>query len=76
VKTKNVSVGPSGAGRWDVSIGDRKQSSHEKQSTAIQRGRATARKLEAELTIRGRDGKVRSKDSYGRDPKPPKDREH
>ena len=26
--------------------------------------------------IRGRDGKIRSKDSYGADPNPPKDKEH
>lgn len=76
MRKKSVTVGPSGSGRWDVSIGDRKQSSHVKQSTAINRGRATARKLESELTIRGRDGKIRSKDSYGADPTPPKDREH
>lgn len=29
-----------------------------------------------EVVVHGKDGKIRSKDSYGRDPCPPKDREH
>jgi hypothetical protein len=73
---KNVSVGPSGTGRWNVNVGGEKKSSHEKQSTAIDKGKAIATQLETDLTIRGRDGKIRSKDSYGPDPNPPKDTEH
>ena len=30
----------------------------------------------SEVIIQGRDGKIRSKDSYGNDPYPPKDNEH
>lgn len=30
----------------------------------------------SEVIIQGRDGKIRSKDSYGNDPLPPKDKEH
>lgn len=30
----------------------------------------------SEVIIQGRDGKIRSKDSYGNDPYPPKDTEH
>ena len=73
---KNVSVGPSGTGRWNVSVGGAKQSSHQKQATAIDKGKAIAKELETDLTIRGRDGKIRSKDSYGPDKNPPKDKEH
>ncbi len=73
---KNVSVGPSGNRKWDVNVGGQKLSSHAKQSTAIGKGKAIAKKLETDLTIRGRDGKIRSKDSYGPDPKETKDTEH
>ncbi len=73
---KNVSVGPSGTGRWNVNVGGDTQSSHKKQSTAIEKATAIAKRLETDLTVRGRDGKIRSKDSYGPDPNPPKDKEH
>lgn len=75
-RKKNVSVGPSGSGGWDVNVGGKVKSSHRKQSTAIEKAKPIARKLETDLTIRGRDGKIRSKDSYGTDPNPPKDKEH
>lgn len=73
---KSVSVGPSGDGQWNVNVGGRTTSTHQKQSTAIEKARPIARKLETDLTIRGRDGRIRSKDSYGPDPNPPKDQEH
>jgi len=73
---KNVSVGPSGTGRWDVRVGDVKRSSHEKQSIAIDKAKDIAKDLGTDLTRRGRDSKIRSKDSYGHDPNPPKGREH
>jgi hypothetical protein len=73
---KNVSVGPSGDGRWSLNVGSTTKSTHQKQSTAIEKGKAIAKQLEADLTIRGRDGKIRSKDSYGPDPESIKDTEH
>jgi hypothetical protein len=73
---KNVSVGPSGTGRWNMNVGGKVKSSHQKQSTAIEKAKPIAKKLATDLTIRGRDGKIRSKDSYGPDPNPPKDTEH
>jgi len=73
---KNVSVGPSGDGKWNVNVGGTNRSSHAKQSTAIGKAKAIAKKLETDLTIRGRDGKIRSKDSYGPDPEDIKDTEH
>jgi hypothetical protein len=75
---KPVIVGPSGTGRWTVKIGGQETplSSHQKQSTAIERAEKLAEQRETELIIRGRDGTIRSKDSYGPDPDPPKDREH
>jgi len=65
---KSVSVGPSGDGRWTLNVGGATKSTHQKQSTAIEKGKTIARQLETDLTIRGRDGKIRSKDSYGPDP--------
>jgi len=75
---KPVIVGPSGDGRWTVKHGGGTTpvSTHHKQSTAIERAEQIAKQEETELIIRGRDGTIRSKDSYGNDPIPPKDREH
>jgi hypothetical protein len=42
------------------------------QSEAIQAGRDIARRQGSELLIHGRDGRIRKKDSYGKDPFPPK----
>jgi len=42
------------------------------QNEAITRAREIARNQGTELYIHGRDGKIRERDSYGRDPHPPK----
>lgn len=42
------------------------------QKEAISIARQRAIKEHSELTIRGRDGQIREKNSYGRDPYPPK----
>lgn len=75
---KPVMVGPSGDGRWAVKANGSSQplSTHHKQATAIDKAEAIARQQKTELIIRGRDGVIRSKDSYGNDPEPPKDKEH
>lgn len=46
------------------------------QAEAIDAGREIARNQGSELLVHGRDGRIRSKDSFGRDPLPPRDREH
>ena len=46
----------------------------QKQAINVAKGIAQNQKLE--LIIQGKDGKIRSKDSYGNDPCPPKDKEH
>ena len=46
------------------------------QSEAIKKGIEMARNLRSELIVHREDGRIRSKDSYGKDPLPPKDREH
>jgi hypothetical protein len=42
------------------------------QEQAIGKGREIARNQEAELLIHGKNGKIRTRDSYGNDPYPPK----
>ena len=41
------------------------------QREAIERGREIARNQRSELLIHGRDGRIREKNTYGRDPYPP-----
>ena len=67
----NITVGPNGRGGWAVRRegSSRAISNHRKQETAIMRGRPIARDDKVEFTIRGRDGRIREKDSYGHDPR-------
>lgn len=46
------------------------------QKEAIDLAKEIAKNQESELIIQGRDGKIRSKDSYGNDPFPPRDKEN
>jgi len=46
------------------------------QKEAIDIGKKIAKKQKSELIIQSTEGKIRSKDSYGNDPCPPKDKEH
>jgi len=52
--------------------GQRASSVHDTQRAAIDRGRDVARNQDTELLIHGRDGRIRDRDSHGRDPYPPK----
>ncbi len=46
------------------------------QKEAINIAKKIAKNQKSELYIQNREGKIRSKDSYGNDPCPPKDKEH
>lgn len=46
------------------------------QREAISYARSIAINQKSELITQGRNGKIRSKDSYGNDPYPPRDTEH
>ncbi|MBK6914975.1 MAG: DUF2188 domain-containing protein [Ignavibacteriales bacterium] len=46
------------------------------QEKAIKEAIKIAKNQKSEVVIHGRDGKIRDKDSYGKDPHPPKDRKH
>ncbi len=68
----NVHVVPSEAG-WDVKVEGRRASAHyPTQREAIQAGRRLAQGNRSEHIVHGRDGRVRQRDSYGRDPFPPR----
>jgi len=45
-------------------------------SKAMERAREQAKRERVEVVEHGKDGKIKDSDSYGRDPKPPKDRKH
>jgi len=63
-------------GNWAVKgEGNKRASSLQPtQERAIRDATRIARRKGAEVVIHGRDGKIRDKDSYGRDQYPPKDR--
>jgi len=46
------------------------------QKEAIQLAKEIAKNQESEAVIHGRDGRIRDKDSYGKDPCPPEDKKH
>ena len=65
-----------GGTQWNVKQGGDTLSTHRTQQNAIERGEREAKKDQVDLVTHGRDGKIRSKDSFGPDPNPPKDKEH
>ncbi len=50
----------------------RATSVHSTQKDAIAAGKVIAKNNQSELVIHGKDGRIREKDSFGRDPFPPK----
>jgi uncharacterized protein YdaT len=60
--------------RWAVrGAGNSRDTSHHgTQAEAIDAAREIARNQQADVVIHGRDGRIREKDSYGRDPFPPR----
>lgn len=74
---KNQHVVPYG-GKWAVrpEKSDRVGSIHRTQSAAINVGEKRAKLERSELVIHDRHGKIRDKDSYGKDLCPPKDKRH
>lgn len=58
---------------WCNSVNGKVASRHRLKRCAVAAGRAMARQLELEHTIRRADGRIGEKNSYGRDPFPPRD---
>jgi uncharacterized protein YdaT len=61
-------------GRWSVrkAGSNRVTSTYDTQREAISEARKIARNQGTEIYIHGRDGRIRERDSYGKDPHPPK----
>lgn len=61
-------------GKWSVrkAGSDKVTRTFSTQKEAISEARKIARNQSTELYVHGRDGRIRSRDSYGNDPFPPK----
>ncbi|MBN1122208.1 MAG: DUF2188 domain-containing protein [Anaerolineae bacterium] len=77
-KKDSIWISPRKDGGWEVQREGGKRPSRvtDTQREAIEAGREQARNDGTELIIQRKDGTIRSKDSYGPDPNPPKDKEH
>lgn len=73
MSTKGQHVVPSG-GRWSVrrAGASRASGTYETQGEAIEKARTLAKNQGTELYVHGRDGRIRERNSYGKDPFPPK----
>lgn len=62
------------AGGWSVKKAgaSRASSTHPTQSGAIDAATKIAKNQQSEVYVHGRDGRIRERNSYGRDPFPPK----
>jgi hypothetical protein len=72
---KDVHVIRNPRGGWDAKKGDRVLSTSRTQANAIKKGKAQAGRGHVDFVVHGRDGKIRSKDSYGSESKR-RDTEH
>ena len=73
-KTLHVVPGPNGG--WNVKRGGATRASKhfDTKEAATSWGRELSRKQGSEFVIHKRDGTIERKDSYGKDPYPPKDK--
>lgn len=74
---KNQWVSPRD-GKWAVhGEGNTKDTKRfDTQKEAADYAKEIAKRQRSEVIIQGENGRIRSKDSYGNDPNPPKDKEH
>ena len=74
---KDQHVTPKG-GRWQVKGAGNSRATKlfDTQAEAIDFARDIAKNQKSELVTHNRQGRIRSKDSFGNDPCPPKDKEH
>jgi hypothetical protein len=79
---KTYHVTPDLGGRWVVrqTGSDRAEGAFETQRDAIdfakEQARRVSKRVEVDVVIHKRDGRISSRDSYGSDPRPPADRKH
>ena len=71
---RNQHIVPRPDGRWAVRPAgeSRASSTHDTQREAIEQGKSVAKNQRTELLVHGRDGAIRERNTYGRDPYPPK----
>lgn len=71
---KNQYVTPHPKGAWQVKGANNKRATARTttQHDSILIGRSIARNQKSELCVCGKDGRIREKNSYGKDPCPPK----
>lgn len=67
----HIVVEPRPDGRWarQKNGTQRAASVHDTQSEAIERARAQAKREKTELVVKGRDGQIQRRDSFGNDPR-------
>lgn len=65
-------------GRWQVKGAGNSRATKlfDTQAEAVDFARGIAKNQKSELVTHNRQGRIRSKDSFGNDPCPPKDKEH
>ena len=75
---KNQWVSPRPSGKWAVhgEKNNRDTALYDTQDQANKRAIEIAKNQKSEVIVQGKDGRIRSKDSYGNDNCPPVDREH
>ncbi|NJL27954.1 MAG: DUF2188 domain-containing protein [Thermoanaerobaculia bacterium] len=73
--SKSHHVVPGLDGGWSVKKGGATRASRnfDTKEAAISWGREVSKKEHSEFVIHKRDGTIQKKDSYGRDPMPPRD---
>ncbi len=73
-KKSNHVVPSKDRGRWDVkkSGSTRASKSFDRKEDAVKYGRKLSRKEKTELYIHKKDGRIQDRNSYGKDPFPPK----
>ena len=77
-KKRDIEISPHEDGGWQVirQGGERASSRHARKVDADKVARGMARRDEVELVIKGKDGRIQDKDSFGNDPCPPRDKKH
>jgi uncharacterized protein YdaT len=75
-KTQRVTPRPDGTWQHKADGNERATKITQTQQQAIESAIEVAKHQGSEVVVYGKDGKIRSKDSYGNDPNPPKDKEH
>ena len=71
---KNQHVVPTEDDRWGVKGEGNSRPSHvyDTQAEAVEKAREISRNQHSELIVHGKDGRIRARDSHGKDPCPPR----